>query len=92
MYVDEKKSGEAITDPFSLENLIAWLETKPRDEAYNWYSCRDCLAAQWIESVTGQVRFDFHRVVPHYLEIAGYGRHTFGAALTRARAIREQAR
>jgi len=32
---------------YSIENLIAWLETKPADEGYDWTDADNCLLGQW---------------------------------------------
>lgn len=39
---------EEVREPFSLESLIAWLETKPADEPYCYNSNGHCLWAQYL--------------------------------------------
>lgn len=41
-------------DVFSLENLIAWLETMPADQQYDFCDLGQCLLAQWALSVDPQ--------------------------------------
>jgi len=36
------------TDPHSLKDFIAWLETKNPKEWYNYAVKRDCLLTQWV--------------------------------------------
>lgn len=53
MYLKEKlpeytPETKPKLDPFTLESLIAWLQTKPSDETYEWYNRETpCLFAQY---------------------------------------------
>jgi hypothetical protein len=35
----------------SLDDFIAWLETKPPGEGYNWVQPRECACAQYAASI-----------------------------------------
>jgi hypothetical protein len=80
------------TAPFSLENLIAWLETQPQEKSYNWHDCSGrCLIGQWVRSLgaigDGWAKA-YNTVAPSIRhEIAMPIPHTFGAALMRARKL-----
>lgn len=39
---------------YTLDNLIAFLQSKPSDEEYDPTYARECALAQWVESVTGK--------------------------------------
>lgn len=88
-------------DPLTLEALIAWLETKPADEVYCYMDLGRCLAAQYnasigrqyylngfadslnkAKSITSASPFDWQLE-----DIARRQPYTFGAALSRARAM-----
>jgi len=72
----------------SLEGWIAWLETKPADETYNWHDCRgECaygqyMAAHGIPWAIASAYSDFRSKA---YNIAHPRPWTFGAALERAR-------
>lgn len=51
MLYDPKWEQETKADPFSLESLIAWLETKPPQEKYDFCEWNNCLLAQWLQSI-----------------------------------------
>lgn len=34
----------------TVSGFLAWLDTKPADEAYNWKDCKRCAQAQYIAS------------------------------------------
>lgn len=99
MLYDPKWEVEVKADPLTLESLIAWLETKPTDEAYDYHNCHGrCLYGQymashgikWKESgasipgLAPKARDRFCELV--YCAVADQGPWTFGAALERARA------
>lgn len=44
---------EVKADPFSLESLIAWLETMPADEVYCFIDTGNCLNCQYLSVVHG---------------------------------------
>lgn len=86
---------ETKPDVFSLESLIAWLETMPAKKEYDYWDCKGaCLYGQytaghdvpWKDSghydQRGTARGDFSETV---YEIAIESPRTFGAALSRAR-------
>lgn len=91
---------ETKPDVLSLENLVAWLETKDPAEHYNFHESNKCVLAQWAESidpcvdfVIGETSFDY-LVNGQMVSLRGFKaiandgncKWTFGAALTRARA------
>lgn len=100
MLYDPKWEKPAVkADPFSLENLIAWLETMPADGEYRWQIPSSCLIGQWVQS-TGITNDDDVSMKSCRLTSGGsifaliaYGGEgalpalTFGAALSRARAL-----
>lgn len=85
--------------PLSLDNLIAWLEKQPAKKQYNFLNCDGgCLFSLYLihlgypasprhlstrpiwealHDTYGDIAYDFR------------GSHTFGAALERARAMRD---
>ena len=93
-------------EPFSLEALIAWLRTKPADEAYPFLDGGGhCLIGQYLISTTGKM-WQAHRcqswmnVPENFRTVAAedgfcrcgtnYG-YTYGAALSRALALQSRA-
>lgn len=38
------------SDPFALSSLIAWLQTQPPEQKYNYISSRRCLLAQYFRA------------------------------------------
>lgn len=85
-------------DPRSIDGLIAWLETKKPSERYNWISTDSCLMAQYRDFIgrgysSGSKCITLDNVIgtAPYIAVAMPrlgGRHTFGAALGRARAYK----
>lgn len=95
----DPKWQEAKADPFSLESLIAWLEKQPAKTPYDYCWPETCLVAQYLRAqgvrdyVLGTI--DLDRI--GWKEIAqGHpfetDRWTFGAALSRARALQTSSR
>ena len=88
MFVEGGKT-ENKADVFSLESLIAWLEKQPADGEYCYHDLNGhCLICQYLTSHG----VDFHEYglfmdSEARTEIAAERPWTFGAALTRARAI-----
>lgn len=89
-------------DTFTLQGLIAWLETKPPEQSYQYKSHYSCMLAQYFtakgfESVDmSSATFD-HRggteFVPVEIDsVAVHLPHTFGAALERAMVALSRAR
>jgi hypothetical protein len=80
-------------DPLSLEGLIAWLETMPADGVYYWPGNRECLACRYLQSLGHEAPWgDFAYAsifggVSNYRQVAASLPWTFGAALSRARAL-----
>lgn len=81
-------SREQWTKP-SLDDFIAWLETKPRGETYKWFSSSDCACGQYGESL-GVRWFEWCDQPPwETLNSLAYVKpHTFGGLLTRALALK----
>ena len=92
MLYDPNWQKPKVADVFSLESLIAWLETKDPDA---WYSFNNCKGACMLDQYANAMRIP--RSFTRYSDLdrafdgeAGYRiaverPHTFGAALTRAR-------
>ena len=74
---------EVKTRTPSKAGLIAWLETQPPEQTYNWVRCEECVLAQYAKSI-GLTYFDVVHVVGCKM-IASSHPWTFGAALERAR-------
>lgn len=93
MLYDPKWGAQVKVDPTALTSLIAWLETMPPRQSYNWMDTCNCLAGQYMHAC-GISRMDPDRLLlselmggmDRYLAVAGMKPHTFGAALKRARA------
>ena len=73
---------ETKADPFTLESLIAWLETRNPDERYDWTDGATCMCAQYFN--VGALWDSQPGVRPDGLAVVHPW--TFGAALERARA------
>lgn len=85
-------------DPFTLEALAAWLETKPAKKTYIYFIQSDCLLEQYFKHanvpfdlIGGSFYFPSYGASPEQLPkgfpyIAAEHPHTFGAALARTRA------
>jgi hypothetical protein len=71
------------TRELTLDNLIAWLETKDADEGYRWQDPRSCLFAQFQDAEADA------RLEEWQARIAVNPPHTFGAALERARKLHD---
>jgi hypothetical protein len=54
MLYDPKWEAPTKADPLSLDSLIAWLETQPRDKAYCYDDTGHCLLAQYFQQVYGE--------------------------------------
>lgn len=90
----EVETKPAKANPFDLKQFVGWLEAQPADKAYEW--CGHCLIEQYMvhlgfrpyhcytaENDAGHsIYFCLTQGGIAYLEP-----HTFGAALTRARAM-----
>lgn len=82
-------------DTFSLEGLIAWLETQDPATEYDFTDCAGgCLIGQYLLATTGKMWrehglswSDINNRVPFFQNVAIDRPYTHGAALTRARAL-----
>ncbi len=88
MLYDPKWGQETKTGP-SLQGLIAWLETQPPEEVYNWYDVRSCVICQYVcncgcKPAAYWVFLDSDT----RCAIGTRGGWTFGAALARARDVK----
>lgn len=94
------QNAETKVNPLSLSSLIAWLETMPPERKYCWFSKEPCLIEQFanyhclskhelysIFDINGR---NLYNRLTTKSAIAASLPHTFGDALTRARAITEQ--
>lgn len=97
MLFDPKWSIDVMSRQSLLKSLVAWLELQPADIEYNWGDCDGrCLIGQWANAV-GLGWDNIHKAdggpdgMNIYLRLVGRpsialsGKHTFGAALERAR-------
>ncbi len=91
---------DAKIDPFTLEALIAWLETRPKEEIYCWQAVGSCLLGQYASHIDPTAYFYpsigsgglYKYIIDGQLrDLAPFGGiaygepRTFGAALERAR-------
>lgn len=95
MLYDPKWEQETKADPFTLENLVAWLETQDPTTEYEVLEPSICLMGQFASSqgshdpefvsmrLTDDLVGPFCRIA--FGRLCG-GPYTFGAALERARA------
>lgn len=90
LYDPKWEKTETKADPFSLENLIAWLEKQPADKPYLASEPEICLLGQFSTSMGATCAttksIDLADAEP-FGEIALRHPHTFGDALRRARAV-----
>ena len=87
---------ETKPDVFSLESLIAWLETMPPSAEYDFHNCDGlCLVGQYMAYNDIQFRDGFSQQSKHFpctvFRIGAGDPWTFGAALNRARKALESA-
>jgi hypothetical protein len=96
---------EIKNDPFSLDGLIGWLEKQDPHQEYCYSNTGECLLARYFtqcgfNKVIMAAKFFYHwppsgalyevtRLPPHFNEIARGKVRTFGAALARARHLKE---
>jgi len=95
MLYDPKWEVQTKPDVFSLESLIAWLETMPADKKYDWAFAESCLLGQWCAAngLAGDELFEKSIELGNFaaapaIANAALGKLnecTFGAALERAR-------
>lgn len=85
------KKWDQKTDPFTMQNLIAWLETKPPDEEYAYLIPRRCLLGQFAGAMGAADRSGKSCELSNNIGFASvafggtnHGPFTFGAALKRA--------
>ena len=84
---------ETKPDVFSLRSLVAWLETQPSETEYHYLPIDGCLIDQWCNAVgikmpgpvllLGLPTTNAQKIEYVAMETP----HTFGAALSRARAL-----
>ncbi len=89
------------TEVFSLAGLVAWLEKQNPETEYQYTDCGGCLLHQYFVAsginmpvgwgMGGSTWYDFnhHRsdLPEHFDGVSLRDPHTFGAALTRAKAL-----
>lgn len=101
-----KPETETKPDAFSLEGLIAWLETQPPETKYDYCDSGACLLHQYFTAngvpvfcvsatnwyTDGADHYRLH-ILPKKFNDVSVGRpRTFGAALSRARALLAETR
>lgn len=79
-------------DPYKLETLITWLEKQPAHRRYNFLNCDGaCLIDQYLGKNTSTRKYlEFCSATNWDRSIACPYPRTFGAALSRARALAAQ--
>lgn len=97
-----KQDTETKPDVFSLEGLIAWLEKQPEETTYVWHNCRGgCLIGMYFTALGIQNKIFrpayadlFYPRFPDgsYHRVCMTTPWTFGAALSRARALLAETR
>lgn len=95
MYLNEKlpevETPTKVSDPFSLEALITWLEKQPKKGRYN-FACTDggCLMSLWLNRDYCRVMQAMFEHPDYYTisrKVAEKQPHNFGAALARAKSL-----
>lgn len=81
---------------YSLDSFIAWLETKPRGESYQYDSFTKCAVAQYNAAIGRTYKvpdtapfLDGLTTEAKIERLASYGRPTFGALRDRAVKLRD---
>jgi hypothetical protein len=102
MLYDKKWDQKTEISPLSLDSFIAWLETKPADESYDWNDCKgNCLVDQYGMAVRGEAISHSGAALDAvfgseiddewaYQRIYGTLPWTYGAALERAKSTRNK--
>jgi hypothetical protein len=94
LYDPKWEKTETKADPYSVHNLIAWLEQQPADSTYDYDDCHGgCLLGQFWASIghawgRGQIYLDAPGDMG--IRVAAPHPRTFGGALQRARALTER--
>jgi hypothetical protein len=85
MLYDPKWEQETKADPFSLENLIAWLEKRPAGQEYDFNCWGECLLGQWLRSIDpasmpidGKADGYFYSALGQTLHLDGFKHIAFG--------------
>lgn len=84
-----------VPDVFSLDGLIGWLETQDPATEYDYWNCRGgCLLSQYLyaNGIDGSLFRNYGRLSRQEgvgSVVACEPPHTYGAALERARALKE---
>lgn len=105
MPFDGKTWKPADQSVFSLDSLIAWLETKDPAEEYNFQDPRECLVGQFVREQCGllnalgqyEINGQTLTAIPWrwpagWVSCAGDMPRNFGAALRRAKRFRRRER
>lgn len=84
-----ESTGKPKGDAYSLESVIAWLETQPDNTPYNWNCTKGGCLIGLYAAATGIAFFDCHNALfdSGELYFACEEPRTFGAALDRARKV-----
>lgn len=83
---------------FKIADVLAWARTKPADEEYDYWSCDNCVLAQFAKErglpTTGAGGFGWydaagheHEIIPRRSGVAASDPHTFGAFAKRLEAL-----
>ena len=109
MYLPDKNLMPTVAPdapaPFTLESLIAWLETKDPEIRYDYEAPDECAICLYLRDVANfkeprvcpttyrdGARAERNRLPPGWNSIVIYEPWTLGAALTRARAYQAGAK
>lgn len=94
-----KQDTEAKPDVFSLEGLIAWLERQPQETSYDFSEASTCLLTRWhsefgsgLEESGLSYTSGICVLSGWASEVAAISPWTYGAALSRARALLAETR
>lgn len=72
MFLEDKTVNPGVTyTPFSLESLIAWLETQDPEKRYDWHQCQGaCLLSQYAYAI-GEDGSHYNALIPKFKAAMG---------------------
>lgn len=86
----DPKWEKPVTKGPSFAGLVAWLETQPRDDLYDWFEIDRCVVGRYLAAqhpAAVLIYSGLFKNVGEYYRVCQAKPHTFGAALKRARAL-----
>lgn len=91
MLFDPKWEVKSDVDIYALPTLIAWAEKQPASKWYDYWNCLGgCFIGEYLVSFGAYDRQAVERLdraTNWLIDVASPQPHTFGAALSRARAL-----